>query len=214
MKYLSLGIPVLMTVLAVCACTQSTPSMVNQNSVELVEETVIEQIALADINDVTISSIATQYRKYGNGPLELAIAYDPKSKTFTALSALQKLQEIKKKLARVGIKTVLTETISAENAKPVLLVSYDSVSAQAPSSCDPMPGIDNTTTRFIGDYKFGCGIETMLARQISKPSDLKGNDQMDQTRSARRESVVQDRYNSGLPLDPLTIIDRSNIGSQ
>lgn len=203
--------------LAVCAlgaCTQNSPSMMNTSPVELQKQTVIEQVPLNQINDALISALAADYKKLGSGVLELTMAFDPKSKTFTAMNALSKLKEVKTKLARKGVKSVVTETLAVEGAQPMLMISFDSVQAQAPTDCETMPGLEvNKTTRFIDDYKFGCSVETMLARQVARPSDLEGVAGLDNGDGGRRESNIVDSYAAGAPQPTLNTIGRSDLGS-
>lgn len=205
----------ILSVLALTACTQNTKSMMNTSRVEIKKQTVMEQVPVSQINDVVLSALSDDYKRLGSGALELTMVFDPKSKTFTAMSALKKLEEVKFKLARKGVKTVVTETLAVDGAQPSMMISFDSVHAGAPSDCGVMPGLDNNqTTRFIGEYKFGCSVETMLAKQIARPSDLEGVGGLDNAGGGRREANVVETYASGAPQDPLTIIDRNSMGSE
>lgn len=157
------------------ACTQTTPSMMNTSMVELNTETHVEQIPGDMINETTLSILAHQYTKHGDGPLELTMTYDPASKVHTAKKSLLKLKEVEKMLAKKGLGNIKTDALPLEGLEPVLMVMYPSVQAQAPSDCGAMPGLfNNKTDRFIDNYKFGCGTETLLAKQISRPADLRG----------------------------------------
>ncbi len=201
-----------MGVLTACAA-QTSPSMMNNSSVELVAETSVEQIALKDVNENILSSIASHYQKNADSPLSLSVTYDPKSKNFTAMKAVHALSHMKKTLSQKGVTNVTTHTIPVVGGIPTLMVSYDMLSAQAPSNCPVMPGIDsNDTTRFMGDYKFGCTTETMLSKQIATPSDLMGTSEMSPA-SARRESGAIEAYSAGEPNEPLQGLERDNLGS-
>lgn len=198
--------------LGACA-PQSTPSMMNVSPVELVYETTMEQVPLNEMNDVTYAMVASQYSQKGNGSLDLTMTYDPKSKNFTAMKAVHALKSAEKSLQLKGVHNITKQTLPVPDGKPSLMVSYDTVRAQAPSDCGNMPGLNtNETSRFIGDYKFGCGIETLLAKQIARPSDLAGNDQMD-VRSARRDSVIINDYSKGVPNQRLEGIERDDLVS-
>jgi type IV pilus biogenesis protein CpaD/CtpE len=198
--------------LAACA-PQSTSTMMNTSPVELSRETVVEQIPMTQMNDASIFVLAEQYRKDGNGSLDLTMTYDPKSSDFTAMSALHDLKHIKVVLKTKNITDVLTQTLAVPDGKPSLIVSYDTIRAQAPSDCMPTPGLEsNETGRFIGDYKFGCGVESLIAKQIARPSDLEGNATL-ATRSARRESLVVEGYSAGVPREPLNGVERSDLSA-
>ncbi len=164
------------SLLAMAACAPlSSPSMMNTNKVELVHQTAIEQIPAGEVNDVTLSLLADDYRRYGNGPVELAMIYDPFSKKYTAMQARNQLREIEENLKVRGIRHVVTRTVAVDKGEPALMVSYESYQAQAPSDCHMMPGLDDyQTTRDIATYRFGCSTESMLARQIARPADLMG----------------------------------------
>jgi len=195
------------------ACTQSTPSMMNVAPVELSRETVVEQIALDDVNDRLLSHLANHHRKSSNGPLELTMTYDPTSKDFTAMNAVNELKGVSKALKYKGVHDMVTQTMAVPEGSPSLMVSYDTVLAHAPSGCDPMPGLNNNITgRDLGDYKFGCGVESMIARQIARPADLEGNATLAK-RDARREAAVIDGYAAGIPREPLEGIEREDLTS-
>lgn len=203
-----------LAVFMVGACTQTTPSMMNTNKIELAQETIVEQIPLADVNANLLAHLANQYRKHGNSAMDLVITYDPAAKDFTAMNAVHELGHIKQGLAANGVKNITAQTLAVLQGTPSLMVTFDSVRAQAPSNCAPMPGLEsNETGRFIGDYKFGCGVESMMAKQIARPRDLMGNDNMDR-RDARREASVLEGYASGQPRTPLEGIEREDLASE
>jgi type IV pilus biogenesis protein CpaD/CtpE len=208
-KNMSLSVAAL-ALLSACA-PQYTPTMMNTSRVELSHETMVEQIPMAKISDTDLLVIAEQYRKNGNGPLDLTITYDPKSKDFTAMSALHDLKHIREVLKTKNITNISTQTLAAPEGKPSLIVSYELVRAQAPSDCTPMPGLDNNETgRFIGDYKFGCATESLIAKQIARPSDLEGNATLG-ARSARRDAIVIEGYSAGVPREPLEGLERGDL---
>ena len=120
----------ILTVLAVnalAACTQSTPSMMNQARVELTRETSVEQIPLEKLNNQNLTVLAEQYRKYGSGPLDLTMTYDPNSKSFTAMNAVSKLRQVQSVLKKKGVSNLTGETLPVPEGKPAMMVSYDIV---------------------------------------------------------------------------------------
>ncbi|MCI5061232.1 MAG: CpaD family pilus assembly lipoprotein [Alphaproteobacteria bacterium] len=204
-------LPVLVVLLA--GCTQTTPSMMNTSRIESIQGSTIEQIPLADLDEASIAVIAEQHRRYGTGPLDLTMTFDPKSKDFTAMKAIQTTKTIQESLKQKGVPHSSVQTMAVSEGTPSLIVTYDTVQVQAPSDCAPMPGLTNyDTTRFIEEYKFGCGVETMMAKQIARPKDLTGNAELD-TRGGRRESVVTDGYSAGVPREPLQGLERENLST-
>lgn len=127
------------------------------------------------------------------------MTYDPKSKDFTAMKALHTLKGVEEKLAKKGLGNLKLDTLAVEGQQPSLMVMYPSTHAQAPSDCGAMPGLnDNITGReLLEPYKFGCGVETMLARQIYRPADLKGRGgEVMGPSSSRRISSVMETYHT------------------
>lgn len=202
---LSLGI-----ILGACAPLH-TPSSMNSSPAQLSKEMIVEQIPMTMVTEAKLIDIADEYRKNATGPLDLVLSYDPRSTTYTAMAAVNDLKDIKASLHKKGIRDINTQTLSVTNAKPLLMINYDTVSALGPANCDQMPGLnDNETGRFIEGYKFGCSTETLLAKQIARPSDLEGNAEMSQ-RAARREAMVVEGQSAGVRNPPLQGVERDMI---
>lgn len=216
MKTQSLGLSVLSVALLVACAPQSTPSMMNANRIQLQHQVSVQQIPLADINDVTLTLIADDYRRYGSGPLELTMVFDPKSNNFTAMQARNRMREIESNLKGRGIRTINTRTAAVEQGKPSLMLSYESYQAQAPVDCHTMPGVDGyLTTRHIGDYRFGCTTESLLARQIARPADLMGRGGDGMPSDGRRAANVVEEWRNYGPSNAnreLERIGREDIG--
>lgn len=156
---------------------QSTPSMMNTSLPRLVDETALVQYPVEQVGQGTLYKISKDYERYGQGPLQLTLVYDPDSKTYATKKAFDDLARFKETLTKMGVRGVKGEALKANGLEPTLMVSYDSVKAQAPAGCKNMPGFDDgLTTRQIGDYRFGCSTDTLIAKQIYRPSDLRGND--------------------------------------
>ncbi|MEM7618217.1 MAG: CpaD family pilus assembly lipoprotein, partial [Pseudomonadota bacterium] len=124
-------------------------------------------------------------------------------KYFGPKSAQRELNMIVSSLRKKGVDNVATSVMPVSGNKPMLIVTYESAVVLPPSDCDETPGLnDYQTGRFIGDYKFGCGVETMFAKQISDPNDLYGTEGLGK-RDARREAIVVEGPASGTPNQPL-----------
>jgi len=195
-------------VLTTTACSaQHTPSMMNREPLRVAQETVIDQLPLSAINDATIAAMANHYAKHANGPMDLTMTYNPKSKSYGKYSAGKTLKAVEGKLRQKGIDTIYTNTMPVPNSDPMLVISYDTLKAMAPADCGTTPGLyDYQTGRFIEEYKFGCGVETMFAKQISDPSDLYGKSDLD-SRDGRRESIVTEPALAGVPNQPIQGIE-------
>lgn len=171
---------------------QSTPSMMNTSLPRVVNETTMDQIPVAQVTDSYLHTVATNHERYGTNSLLLTLSYDPNSKSYDAMKAFQDLAKIKGTLRDMGVTAVRAETVKSEGSAPTLMVAYDSASAQAPDGCRNMPGFDDgLTTTEIGDYRFGCSIDTMLANQIYRPSDLKGTAMADPIDGRRAANATE-----------------------
>ena len=84
------------------------------------------------------------------------------------------------------------------------LVRYDSYSALPPEDCGPMPGLESTEdVSFDENYRLGCSVDMLTARQIARPKDLLGREQQETTSDGRRGSNIVETYRTGTPNEPL-----------
>lgn len=203
------------TALFTTACSrQSTPSMMNTTKPQLQSETTLQQVPVKHVGAGYLHKLADEYARYGADTMRLSLAYDPADKSYSAVKAFQDLGRIKSGLQEMGVRNISAETVKAEGSVPTLLVSYDAVRAAAPAGCRNMPGFDDgLTTAEIGDYRFGCSIDTVFAKQIYRPSDLQGHDVMDDGDGRRAANSVEyyrtvDRAEAEAPL---IRIERSDI---
>lgn len=208
----------LIAIAALPACArQSTPSMMNTSRVQVVPETTLGEIPANRITDGYIASLADQYQRYGAAPLQLTLAYDPDDKSYSAMKAFNTLADVKARLRQRGVTNVSAETVKSDGTEPVLMVSYDSVTAAAPAGCRNMPGFDDgLTTEKIGDYRFGCSVDTLLARQVYRPGDLLGNAASDPIDGRRAANTVE-YYRQVTPEEaetPIERIERTDIQAQ
>ena len=205
----------LCTIMVFSACTpQSTPSMMNTAPIRLSHETVVEQIPLKDIDESRLSLLSQNYHRYGNGAVDLTMTYDPAAQNYTAMNAIHTLEQTEKTLRQKGVHQVYAQTMPVKSGKPVLMVSYNVARALAPAGCSDMPGLyDNKTGRDIGDYRFGCGVDGLIARQLARPSDLEGRSAMG-ARDGRREAVILDGYAAGVPRETLEGVERADLSAE
>jgi len=204
-KYLTVFL--LAALFGTSACTQTTPSMMNSQPMTVSEEALIDQIPLRNINESSLNAMADYYLKNSSGPLDLTLTYDPNSKSFGPNSARHELGHIVSKLKSKGVRNISSTVMAAPNMDPFLIVTYSSAVANAPSDCGETPGLnDYQTGRFLGEYKFGCGVESMFAKQISDPNDLYGRSGLG-PRDARRDANVIEGYSSGAEAPPLQGIE-------
>lgn len=192
-------------------CTQKIPSIMNNSKPVLANETIVEQIPLAYVNEATLRDLATMHRQSGAKEMDITMAYDPQSKDFTAMKAVHKLKEARSILHTNGVQNIEAQTLAVPDGTPMLIVSYNTVTAQAPLDCPMIPGIeDRRTDRDLGAYRLGCATETMISKQIARPSDLAGNSELG-PRDGRRDSIMLNDYMGGVPRERLQGVERDNL---
>lgn len=170
----------------------STPSMMNTSKPQLVPETTMEQVSVENVSTGYLQNVADNYQRFGTDTLRLSIAYDPDDKAYGAMKAFNQLAEFKSTLKKYGVRSITAETVKTQGTAPTLMISYDSVHAAAPAGCRNMPGFDDgMSTSEIGDYRFGCSVDSMLAQQIYRPSDLNGNSDSDLGDGRRASNSVE-----------------------
>ncbi len=211
MSQMKITIIAMMAGFLITGCTQQIPSGMSHNKIGIQHETVLKQMALGDINKNSLTQLANQYHQSTDGPMDLTVTYDPNDPKFTAADARHELKHIVRALKTLGVVDVTTRVSSVSYGHPALLVAYDHVAAMAPQNCSTLPGLDDRyTDRSLGDYRFGCSVDTMTARQIADPRDLMGDAALSQ-REARRAVTVTDGYLKGEPREPLEGVERSNL---
>ena len=193
---------------------QSTPSMMNTSRPQLISETSLQQRPVSNVNEAYLGMIADDYSRYGAATLQMSLAYDPNAKNYGTVQAFKDLSRFKAKLEKSGVRGISAETVKAEGTEPVLMISYDAVKAAAPAGCRNMPGMDDgLTTEQIGDYRFGCSVDTILAKQIYRPSDLRGVGETDPGDGRRAANNVEyyRQVNQDEAEGDLNRIERSDI---
>ncbi len=189
--------------LALAGCLYE-PTNFTTERVQVEEKPYSDTIPVTQFNEAAVEAAAQHYRKHGDGPLELVVTYDPKSKAASAMHAADTAGRLAGMFRKNGVKDIQTNILPVNDAGDEMraMLSYNSFNALAPKDCDVMPGIGNRNIDAKEDYKLGCSIETMYARQVARPKDLKGQG-VDETTDGRRSSNIVERYRVGEPNKPL-----------
>ncbi len=205
MKYfLNAGVAILS--LSLAGCNLYAPPSLSENVVQVREETFTKDVLVSEVNNGFIGAVARNYTKYGNGKMDLIITYDPKSYRNTAMTATNKMSDIVSAFRDYGVNNVNAGImpIKSQGEEARLLISYDALSAHAPKGCDEvMPGINGSTVEYNENYKLGCSIETMVARQVAKPAHLLGRGATGEPTDGRAASNIVDAYRAGEQNDSL-----------
>jgi|GEM_PF-2143400 len=199
---IAVAVAIVSAPLMVGACSMDTRSAVisTQERVELQRTSKTLRVPVADLDDAALWGIADGYRRAGEGGVFVTVTYDPKSRTNTAMKAsgeAGRVTEFLRKKAGASVESNIMPVVQSGQVSE-LLITYDSYSAYAPQNCKTMGGLEGTETHADEDYRYGCTIESNLARQIANPKDLKGQAGLGAT-SGRRLSNIVEGYKTGEP---------------
>ncbi len=195
----------LSSVLLLSGCTSIVESdtWINQaGRAQVSEDQFTDGFDTAKLDAGMLHAIANYYERFGNGPMNVVVSYDPKSKINTRPKAQQALSSIQNGLSKNGVgdmKAALS-AVSGSGDVSTTLVSFPAITASAPQGCGMMPGYTDPSQDIPNDtnikqpYGYGCTIETLLARQVAKPSDLMGKQGFETNGDGRRaERVISTR---------------------
>lgn len=185
---------------------QSPSAFVKDARLQIEEETFSENVPLSEVNGSYINALSHHYARHGGSTLELVVTYDPKSYRNTAMIAGTKAGDISEDLRQRGVHNIETTIlpIKGQGDEGRLIVSYMAHSASAPKGCDKMmPGMNEDEVRDNLDYKMGCSVNALIARQVSRPSDLLGRGNLDTVTDGRTASNIIEVYRTGAQNEPL-----------
>ena len=196
------------------ACSLQEPTWVNSSRVEVHEEGFTDRFDTASLDKGTLRAIGVNYYRYGNGPMDISVSYDPRSGTNTAAAASREAGRIRDELSRNGVKSIRISTAGSEGSgdKSSTVISFPALTARPPENCGTMPGYSDLQTNLPDSaegpskgYEIGCTIETMMAKQVSRPGDLLGRPGFETDADARRQEAViwQRGYYANKPFEPL-----------
>lgn len=186
------------------ACSMREPGNVTLSKARVSSEKIYDEVMLSQADEGYFKALGNHYRKSGDGPVDVTVVYDPKSKTSTAMKANRDAARIVSNLNGEGVRDVRTNIlpVMGHGDESEILISYQAYTAQAPEKCTTMPGYKNNELNITEEYETGCTIETLLAKQIARPKDMAGQE-ADSTSDGRRAAVIVDGYRAGEPNDAL-----------
>ena len=113
--------------------------------------------------------------------------------------------DLSKEMRKLGVTSVSSGILPVKDAGSQMnaMISYTAYNAHAPKDCSSMSGLKDNDLKVEADYKLGCTIDTVFAKQIARPKDLKGVETPASTFDGRRLTNSVERYRSGIPNEPL-----------
>ena len=190
------------------ACDLYEESWTTKERIQVSQERFYESFVVTEFDNALMSHLARTYSRHGGGPMKVSVTYDPASRNYTALSAGNEMARISKSLRAQGVRDLDIGLMPATTYAGQVIVSYESYTAEAPKNCGTMPGLKSsddvgTSLESGEEYGLGCTIETLMARQISRPKDLLGQGQTETTVDGRRVVNSVEVYRDGIPNEPL-----------
>lgn len=192
-----------------CTSIVESDTWVNQaGRVQVAEDQFTDTVETSKMDDGMVRAVSDYYDRFGNGPLNVVVSYDSQSRINTRDRADMALNSIKARLVRNGVRDVngALSVMKGSGDISTTLVSFSAVTASAPAGCGTMPGYKDPSedipndTNIKAPYGYGCTIETLLAKQVVKPSDLGGRAGFETNGDGRRaERVLSGGYYSGKP---------------
>lgn len=157
--------------LGACEHIVHSETRLSQSKIEVHHGSFFDAVALADFNAV---AVARDYRDAGGAVLDLGVSYNSDI-AGEAKRASKALLRVKAALKDAGVDHmhVTIVPVSGQDGMQVL-TTYSGVIAKAPAGCDVMPGLTHNNIEPEEDYQVGCTINSLIARQVARPSDLAG----------------------------------------
>lgn len=186
--------------LGLSACDLETETSLSHNRMQVQPDQFFEQVPVSAVDESYVDRTVIDYRRQGAGPMDLTVTYDPVSKSNTAMKASARASDIAAVFARRGLADVKASILPVQDQGDgsSLMVSYDSYKALPPRDCPMMRGAEDRDFRPEEDYRLGCTLDTVMARQI-RPKDLAGRESADQKTDGRRNANIVEVYRTGTP---------------
>ncbi|HPQ50872.1 MAG: hypothetical protein KDJ26_06185 [Alphaproteobacteria bacterium] len=191
-------------------CSVESDSWINSSRLEIHEDQFTDTFETKKLDEQTLRAIAVYHQRYGNGPLMVSVSYDPKSSRNTQALARNESARIVSGLRQNGVEDIQMTTTAVSGLGDVsnTVVTFAALTAQAPTGCGMIPGYTglpeaSTKTEGEPDYRYGCTVETLIARQVTRPSDLLGKPGFETNADGNRQAnVVDGRGYYGLSANP------------
>jgi type IV pilus biogenesis protein CpaD/CtpE len=183
MMLAGVGVAALLLLGACDTIVNNNPTaMVSPGGIETYKDEIALEIETATLDAGKMEQVSRHYWAHGDTPLLLSVTYDPHSKINTAMKATKEAARLKTLLGQQGTVNVQADIMPVQDSGDAskTIITYDSVNARGPSECQNAK-VDRNFTDWerVPDYKVGCASENYLAKQIARPKDLHGSDDMD-----------------------------------
>ena len=184
----------------------SEPTSFNQERIVVEQDTFSRTMKTSAFDESYAYDIWNHYRRYGNSPVHLTVAYNPNNQNNASMDASVELARITAMLRKEGVRDISGDIMPVQDRDVPharVLISYKTAHARGPDCEHQLPGLESNNPYPNSDYKIGCSMDGLLAKQVSRSADLMGREELDPADS-RRQSAIIDRYRSGEQNDDLS----------
>ncbi len=180
-------------------CEMYAPGTLSTEKIQVREKPYFLDVTAREADDDLAASVAHHHARHSDGPMRVTVTYDPQNYRSTAMMATQKAADLARALRGQGVAQVDADIlpVSGQGDESRVLISYDAYSAHAPSNCTTMPGTESAVVEPNADYRMGCTVQTMIARQVSRPKDLQGQGNPGLNTEGRSAGNIVDLVRSG-----------------
>lgn len=187
--------------LGACEHIVHSDTKLSQSKIALHESSVFREV---DVVDFDAAALAQEYSRVGASALDIGVSYDP-AVSGAAMRASRLLSSVKGDLAQHGVDAVNSTILPVEGQNGMrVLVAFVALDARGPDDCELMPGLTHHDIDPKADYKIGCSLNSLIARQVARPHDLAGGPDADYGVSdGRRATNVNEPYRAGVRNEPL-----------
>ena len=194
-----------LALIGLSGCNLHEPGTITENKIRLQEGVYHEEMLTAEVSEDYLAYIVRHHAKYGVSDMDVIVTYDPKSYRNTAMKASEKASDFASSLRDYGVGSMSPRIlpVNAQGDNSQFMVSYEYMTAHKPDGCNSMPGLENRDVSQDPDYKMGCSVKMMIAKQIARPKDLMGQKNTDPKTEGRSASNIVDAYRSGVRNEPL-----------
>lgn len=203
-----LSLILLSSVFVLGACQPSKPWLMEDTNLDtgkmrIIESRHVVKKPLVEFTDEDMADAAYKYRREGAGPIYLAVAYNDMNAKGVDHDTAARAKDLALGLVEHGVtEKIIISTVQLDAPIPVAVIAFDTLKAAAPAECDQRPTIDqavlaNNDGQDGYDYKLGCGVKSMMARQIAHPADMEGRDRMSPADAERMSNFINNDYRKG-----------------
>lgn len=201
-------------VLAMSACEMSSPSLMSTSPITVEEKENSMMLPIDDLTPAALSELSKDYRRHGQGTVEVIVLYPAGG---SEVLADNEAGRIAADLRDAGIGQVVPSSLPIDDMRKAgqVIVRYRQLVAHAPEGCDGHPGdsrkdIIGSDDGYFPNYRFGCGIDSYIAGQVARPSDLLGDDDIAPVEASRPTAQGQE-FRDGEPFKDLKGTNASEL---